>query len=145
MNERWRPIPGIPKLYLVSDRGRVFSVRRGIFLQPTRTGYVALHLKVETLNRKVDGLVKATFPLACDCGECTSSVECWHCGFNPAVREERREIFKKRGLEKTANGTWGYRITKADIQKGYTKYTPNEEKGNENDSERVSESSGQDD
>ena len=64
MTERWRAIPGLPKLYLVSDRGRVFSIRREIFMQPTKTGYVALHFKGETLNRKVDGLVKAAFPLA---------------------------------------------------------------------------------
>jgi hypothetical protein len=135
MNERWRAIPGIPKLYLVSDRGRVFSVRRGIFLAPSQSGYIVLHVHGESIARKIDGIVDTVFPLACDCGECKSSVDCWHCGFNPAVYKERREIFKKRGLEKTENGTWGYRITKADIQKGYTKYTPREEKGNENDSE----------
>lgn len=134
MNERWRPIPGIPKLYLVSDRGRVFSVRRGIFMQTSSSGYVVLHLKGEALSKKVTSLVKAAFPLACDCGECTSSVDCWHCGFNPAVRKERLEIFRKRGLEKNGDGTWGYRITEADYRKGFTRLTPKVEtipKGNE--------------
>jgi len=138
MTERWRAIPGLPKLYLVSDRGRVFSIRREIFMQPTKTGYVALHFKGETLNRKVDGLVKDAFPLACDCGECTSSVECWHCGFNPTVSKERAETFKQRGLEKRGDGTWGYRITEADYRKGFTRFTPREEKvkGNEEDNDR---------
>jgi len=138
MTERWRAIPGLPKLYLVSDRGRVFSIRRGIFMQPTKTGYVALHFKGETLNRKVDDLVKAAFPMACDCGECTSSVECWHCGFNPTVSKERAETFKQRGLEKRGDGTWGYRITEADYRKGFTRFTPREEKvkGNEEDNDR---------
>jgi len=139
MNERWRPIPGIPKLYLVSDRGRVFSVRRGIFLKPSQSGYVVLHLKGELISRKVEYLVGIAFELACEYGECTSPVDCWHCGFNPAVCKERREIFKKRGLEKAENGTLAFRIKVADRKNGFTRLTPREEKipkGNEeNDSE----------
>lgn len=139
MNERWRAIPGLPKLYLISDRGRIFSVRRGIFMQPSSSGYVVLHFKGEVLTRRVTSLVKAAFPLACDLGECTNPCECWHCGFNPAVCKERRATFKQRGLEKNEDGTWGFRITEADYRKGFTRLTPREEKipkGNEdNDSE----------
>lgn len=128
MVEQWRFIPGFPKTYLVSDRGRVFSVRaRRVLEQHNRNNIITLQIDRKPAYFSIRNLVKSTFGLACNKCECEKAEECWRCGFNQAVDEERKRHIRERGLTVSKKtGLQYFRILPKDYE-GYIEYNGGEE------------------
>ena len=126
MIEQWRFIPGFPHTYLVSDRGRVFSIRSRKTLEQNRPGHVVLYIDRKSASYCIRNLVKSAFGLACNKCDCEKGEECWRCGFNQAVDEERKRHIKERGLNVSKDGLRYFRILPKDYE-GYIEYNGGEE------------------
>ena len=119
MTERWGFIPDVPHTYMVSDRGRVLSVRSRRVLAPSSSGFVILYIDQEPVSFKVEHLVRAAFGFAGDKCECECAVNCWHCGFNPVVDAERKKLLRERGLTVTQSIA-ALHLDKSVLEDGWT-------------------------
>lgn len=63
MTEHWKPVRDFDELYLVSDMGRVISLRSGMQLSPGKTGYalVTLYKDDKRVVKSVHRLVAEAF------------------------------------------------------------------------------------
>jgi hypothetical protein len=101
--ERWLPVPGWEDLYLISDQGHVWSIRRRLILKPSyanRGGYplVILFRKGYREGKYPHQMVMEAFV-----GPCPPGLEVRHLdgdGKNPALRDTD-------GIQRLAYGTHG--------------------------------------
>ena len=119
MIERWGFIPDVPHIYMVSNRGRVYSIRSQSILTPTKSGYVVFYIDKEPVSFKVENLVRAAFGFACGVCDCDSAMNCWRCGFNPAVDEERKRLLRENGLT-VENGIGTFYLDKTILEAGWS-------------------------
>jgi len=119
MTERWGFIPNVPHIYMVSNRGRVYSIQRQRILATTKSGYVVLHIDKEPVSFKVENLVRSAFGFACDACNCDNAMNCWRCGFNPAVDEARKRLLRENGLT-VENGIATFYLDKTILETGWS-------------------------
>lgn len=117
--EQWQFIPNVPHTYMVSNRGRVFSVRAQRVIGAHDRGDVTIYIDKKPVICKPANLVKAAFGLACGgFNACEDASMCWRCGLNPEVGAERLRHLRERGLTKAPNGIKYFKILPEDL-KGY--------------------------
>lgn len=115
MVEQWKGINGLPG-YLISDRGRVYSIHYEKIIKVERNNMVKLKRRGEFVRFRIRNLVKAAFGLGCDRAEfCEEAENCWKCGLNPTVEWERRWHLRKRKLTKLPDGKYGFVIKAEDL------------------------------
>ena len=119
MTERWSFIADIPHTYLVSDRGRVYSVRSQRILSPSKSGFVLIYVNKNPIPYKVENLVRSTFGFACNLCECETAANCWRCGFNPDVDDARKRLLRERGM-KIEQSIATFHLDKSVLEKGWT-------------------------
>lgn len=120
MDEMWKPVPGTPG-YLISDRGRIYSIKYEKILKWKNGGLKLRVAKGQSRWFRRENLVKAAFGLGCDRQEdCQRADMCWKCGLNPEVEEERKAALKERGLTRLPDWKYGFVIKKSDWDKGWT-------------------------